>query len=70
MINIKNNDYSSLTGKRDEALSSLIEKIYWAAQPGAVYSEPVKSGNYTVIMANEVTVGGGFGSGSSIGPQE
>ena len=70
MIDIKNNDSSSSTGKRDEALASLIEKLYSAAQPGAVYSEPVKSGNHTVIMASEVTVGGGFGSGSSIGPQE
>jgi uncharacterized spore protein YtfJ len=34
------------------------------------YSEPVKSGNYTVIMASEVIVGGGFGSGSGFGPQE
>ena len=69
MIDTKN-DFFSLTGKRDEALSNVIEKIYSAAQPGAVYSEPVKSGNYTVIMASEVTVGGGFGSGSGFGPQE
>jgi uncharacterized spore protein YtfJ len=68
MIDTKT-DFFSLAGKRDEQLSSVIEKIYSAAQPGAVYSEPVKSGNYTVIMASEVAVGGGFGTGSGIGPQ-
>lgn len=69
MIDTKN-EFFSLTGKREELLASVIERIYSAAQPGAVYSEPVKSGTYTVIMASEVTVGGGFGSGSGFGPQE
>jgi len=69
MIDTKNEIFS-LTGKREEILSGVIERIYSAAQPGAVYSEPVKSGNYTVIMASEVIVGGGFGSGSGFGPQE
>ena len=64
------NEFFSLTGKREELLSGVIERIYSAAQPGAVYSEPVKSGNYTVITASEVIVGGGFGSGSGFGPQE
>ncbi len=69
MIDTKN-EFFSLTGKREEVLSSLIEKIYSAAQPGVVYSAPITTGNYTVIMASEVTVGGGFGSGSGFGPQE
>ena len=68
MIDTKT-DFFSLTGKRDEQLSSVIKRLYSAAQPGAVYSEPVKSGNYTVIMASEVAVGGGFGSGSGLAPQ-
>ncbi|HYU71520.1 MAG TPA: hypothetical protein VEL31_02475 [Ktedonobacteraceae bacterium] len=38
------------------------EKIFAAAQPGAVYSEPVTAGNYTVITASEIAAGGGFGS--------
>lgn len=69
MIDTKT-DFFTLAGKRDEQLSGVIERIYSAAQPGAVFSEPVKSGNYTVIMASEVAVGGGFGSGSGLAPQE
>lgn len=69
MIDTKH-EFFSLTGKREELLSSVIERLYSAAQPGAVYSEPVTSGNSTVILASEVIVGGGFGSGSSFGPQE
>jgi uncharacterized spore protein YtfJ len=42
----------------------LIDKIYAAAQPGAVFSAPVVSGSYTVITASEVMAGGGFGSGT------
>lgn len=44
------------------------EKIFAAAQPGAVYSEPVTAGNYTVITASEIAAGGGFGFGSSTTP--
>src|SRR6266568_2209763 len=35
--------------KREEQLSRVLEKIYSAAQPGAVYSEPVTAGTYTII---------------------
>ena len=69
MIDTKN-EFFTLSGKRDEALFNVVEKIYSAAQPGAVYGEPVKSGDYTVITASEVVAGGGFGSGSGFGPQE
>ena len=69
MIDTKN-EFFTLSGKRDEALFNVAEKIYSAAQPGAVYGEPVKSGDYTVITASEVVAGGGFGSGSGFGPQE
>jgi hypothetical protein len=37
----------------------MAERIYSAAQPGAVYSEAVVAGSYTVITASEVTAGGG-----------
>jgi uncharacterized spore protein YtfJ len=51
----------TLAEKRDE-------KIFAAAQPGAVYREPVTAGNYTVITASEIAAGGGFGSGVGFGP--
>jgi uncharacterized spore protein YtfJ len=55
----------TLAEKREEQIASVLEKIYAAAQSGAVYSEPVTSGNYTVITASEIAAGGGFGSGCS-----
>jgi uncharacterized spore protein YtfJ len=57
----------TLAEKREEQLSRVLEKIYSAAQPGAVYSEPVTAGNYTVITASEIAAGGGFGSGLGFG---
>jgi uncharacterized spore protein YtfJ len=61
-------DILSETEKRNEKLSLVLGSIYAAARPGAVYSEPVTSGSYTIITASEVMVGGGFGSGIGIGP--
>src|SRR5438105_3219363 len=46
----------------------MFEKLFAAAQPGTVFSPPVVSGQYTVITASEVSVGGGFGSGRGFGP--
>ena len=40
-----------------------MEKLLAAAQPGAVFGEPVKAGDYTIITASEVGAGGGFGFG-------
>jgi uncharacterized spore protein YtfJ len=57
----------TLAEKREEQLSRVLEKIYSAAQPGAVYSDPVTAGNYTIITASEIAAGGGFGSGSGFG---
>jgi hypothetical protein len=37
MIDTKH-EFFSLTGKREELLFSVIERLYSAAQPGAVYS--------------------------------
>src|SRR5262249_52454845 len=57
----------TLAEQREAQLSKVLEKIYSAAQPGAVYSEPVTAGNYTVITASEIVAGGGFGSGFGFG---
>jgi len=56
-----------LAEKREEQIASVLEKIYAAARSDAVYSEPVTSGNCTVITASEIAAGGGFGSGFGFG---
>ena len=61
------NTLFTLAEKREAQLSTVWEKIYAAAQPGAVYSEPVTAGNYTVITASEIAAGGGFASGVGFG---
>jgi uncharacterized spore protein YtfJ len=58
----------SLLDKAREQAATMLEKIFAAAQPGAVYGQPVESGTYTVIAAAEVTSGGGFGMGMGLGP--
>jgi uncharacterized spore protein YtfJ len=49
--------------KNQQQAQELLEKLIAVAQPGAVYSEPITSGDYTVITASEVSVGMGFGYG-------
>ena len=41
----------------------VLDHVFVAASVDAVFSKPVKAGDYTVIMASEVSAGGGFGSG-------
>ncbi len=53
--------------KTEERSMQIIEKIFAAAQPGAVFGAPVVSGEYTVITANEVGAGGGIGYGKGGG---
>ncbi len=67
MIDTRNN-LIPLSDKNSEQLRTWSERIFAAAQPGAVYSQPVVSGNYTIITASEVTAGGGFGSGGGFRP--
>jgi uncharacterized spore protein YtfJ len=50
-----------IRGPEDAAL--LIGRLSDAAQPSAVFGEPVTSGERTVITACEVTIGLGFGYG-------
>ena len=51
-----------------ELSQTALDRIYAAAQPGAVFSPPIVSGEYTVITASEVAAGGGFGFGGGSGP--
>jgi uncharacterized spore protein YtfJ len=58
----------ALIDKARQQAATMLEKIFAAAQPGAVYGQPVGSERYTVITAAEVTSGGGFGMGMGLGP--
>jgi len=58
----------SLIDRAGEQASKMVEKIFAAAQPGAVFGQPVDAGSYTLITASEVTSGGGFGVGMGRGP--
>lgn len=60
-------DMLSLAEKHETYITKAIEKIYSAAQPGAVFGEPVSSGDYTVITASEILADGGYGSGTGFG---
>lgn len=57
-----------LIGSAGEHTPKLLEKILAAAQPGAVFGQPVNAGSYTPITTSEVTSGGGFGVGMGRGP--
>jgi uncharacterized spore protein YtfJ len=58
----------SLIDRAAEQAGKMLEKIFAAAQPGAVFGQPVEAGSYTLITAAEVTSGGGFGVGMARGP--
>jgi uncharacterized spore protein YtfJ len=53
-----------------ELVDQAINRIFAAAQPGAVFSPPVQSGQYTVITASQIASGGGFGSGLGFGQSQ
>ncbi len=61
---------TSAIDKAQEQSMKVVEQIFSASQPGAVFGEPVKSGEYIVITATEVGAGGGFGYGHGIGPNQ
>ena len=46
--------------------------MFETARPAAVFSEPLRAGDYTVITATEVVAGGGvgYGGGGGVGPAE
>jgi uncharacterized spore protein YtfJ len=57
-----------LMDRAGEQAPKMLEKIFAAAQPGAVFGQPVDASSYTLITAAEVTSGGGFGVGMGRGP--
>lgn len=70
-INNQNQSNQSQTSdvmKQQAASMNAIEKIFSAAQSKAVYGEPVKAGEYTIITACEVFAAGGIGYGGGIAP--
>ncbi len=62
------NEDASLIDRAGEQVPKTLEKIFAAAQPGAIFGQPVDAGSYTLITAAEVTSGGGFGVGTGRGP--
>jgi uncharacterized spore protein YtfJ len=58
----------TLIDRAGEQAPKMLEKIFAAAQPGAVFGQPVDAGSYTIITAAEVTSGGGFGVGMGRAP--
>ncbi len=63
-------DLISSQEARLEHGEKIMEKVFSAAQPSAVFGEPVTVGNYTVLTASQVMAGGGFGSGMGFGPEK
>jgi uncharacterized spore protein YtfJ len=54
---------------QSEALDT-IGRLFDVADPGAVFSEPIKVGNSTVITAAEISVGMGLGFGAGTDDEE
>lgn len=54
-------------GHGQERATVTLETILAAAQPRAVFGEPVRSGDDTVITASEISAGGGSGPGQGRG---
>jgi uncharacterized spore protein YtfJ len=54
-----------------EKAAELLARLFDVAKPSAVFSEPVKEGEYTVINASEVSIGlgVGFGGGGGVNGQ-
>lgn len=50
--------------------ADVISKLFAVAEPGAVFSTPVKEGDYTIITASEVSVGMGIGFGAGGGKDD
>lgn len=61
-----NDDINNIIAEAEKSQQrsfELMEKLLAVAQPGSVYSQPVQSGEHTVITASELMAGIGFGYG-------
>lgn len=61
---------SAAMNEREQQTFRTLDKIFSAAAPGAAFSPPVVSHNYTVITACEVSSGGGVGYGGGTAPAQ
>jgi uncharacterized spore protein YtfJ len=61
-----NKAFASAVSNQEQA-TELMAQLLAVAEPGRVYSEPVVSGDHTVITASEVTAGMGIGFGVGFG---
>ncbi len=59
---------SSTSNTVEDQSGQLMERIFSATQPGAVFGTPVAANGYTVITASEIMAGGGYGFGRGSGP--
>ncbi|MBX3001516.1 MAG: hypothetical protein KF893_23545 [Caldilineaceae bacterium] len=64
------NDFNNTITANWEKSMGVLQRIFDLAKPSAVYSEPVQSGEYTVITASEVSIGVGVGQGMGSGGEE
>jgi len=54
---------AAIAKENQDKTAQLFERLMEVAQPKSVFSEPVVSGEYTLINASEVSTGLGFGFG-------
>jgi uncharacterized spore protein YtfJ len=66
MIDDKDGVFVSAVNSNEQGMA-LMEKLMAVAQPDTIYSEPIVSGDHTVITASEVSVVMGFAFGASGG---
>ena len=65
-----NEDYTQVLIEavpNQQRANELMSRLFDASRPAAVFSEPVQSGQHTVITASEVSIGLGFGYGGGAG---
>jgi uncharacterized spore protein YtfJ len=64
------NNFDQTIAANWEKSMGVLQRIFDVANPSSVYSQPVQSGEYTVITASEVSVGMGVGQGLGSGSEE
>ncbi|MEZ4636304.1 MAG: spore germination protein GerW family protein [Caldilineaceae bacterium] len=66
----ENIDYTHVVAANWEKSMNVINRLFDAAKPSAVFGEPMQKGDYTVITASEVMVGMGLGTGAGSGSSQ